>query len=42
MQCNKFIVKHHKQFLDRMVNEMQSAGQQKHFVKQMMDNVSTF
>lgn len=36
MQCNKFIVKHQRQYLDQRLGEATSAGQQKHLLRRVM------
>ncbi|XP_037929628.1 ribonuclease P/MRP protein subunit POP5 isoform X2 [Teleopsis dalmanni] len=37
MQCNKFIIKHQQQVLDRMVGNIASAKERNDFIKRVME-----
>lgn len=37
MQCNKFIIKHQQQFLDRMVGQIESAKERQDMIKRVLE-----
>lgn len=37
MHCNKFIIKHQQQFLDRMVGQIESAKERQDMIKRVLE-----
>ncbi|KAM7355557.1 POP5 ribonuclease P/MRP subunit [Cochliomyia hominivorax] len=37
MQCNKFIIRHQQQFLDRMVGQIESAKERQDMIKRVLE-----